>query len=139
VWLWTPQFEAPKGEKFLGTWVLWTCHFSWMGHCLHCMVMWNKIIDSGIREIPIQSMKFSCMSPKLESYMQLLVCMVSTWGSVLVVASVPVRGTGIGADLCEQVRMCCIVWIPNTKTSLMSDCWTELWHFLHLLTVLHTM
>jgi len=42
---------------------------------------------------------------------------------VLIVASMPVRGTGIGADLCEQVRMCYIVWISNTKTNLMSNCW----------------
>jgi len=66
--------------------------------------------------------------------MQFLVFMVSTWSSVLIVASVPVRGTSIGADLCEQVRMCCIMWISNAKTNLMSDCWrhkygwTELWH-----------
>ena len=55
--------------------------------------------------------------------MQFLVFMVLTWSCVLIVASVPVRGTSIGADLCEQVRMCSIVWIPNTKTNMMSDCW----------------
>jgi hypothetical protein len=94
----------------------------------------NKAIDTRIPEILIQSIKFSWMSLKSESNMQFRL-VASTWSSVLLVASVPVRGTGIGADLCEQVRMCCNVLISNTKTNLMSNCWItkygrpELWHF----------
>jgi hypothetical protein len=74
------------------------------------------------------------MSLKLESNIQFLVVVELTWSSVFLIALVPVRGTSIGADLCEQVRMCCTVCISNTKTNLMSNSWrtkygwTELWH-----------
>jgi len=71
--------------------------------------------------------------------MQFLVFMVSTWSSVLIVASVPVRGTGIGADLCEQVIVDTQYKNQFDEQLLVKQVWLDrTMACLRLLTVLHT-